>query len=128
MVDVASVYEVEWTERAYEDLTVKVRTEAVAVQLVDVSTQALDAPESPDGGRLGSLLWRRGLTPQCRAWLDTAEGIRIANQPREHSWDYVLIYKGRGSMRGGYQVIAVLTNGEIISGLNGVPSLDTPPT
>jgi len=121
------MYDVEWTERAYEDLCVKVKSEAVAQKLIDVSEQALDAPESDDGGQLGPLLWRRGLTPQCRAELDTADPLDGPTSTSENAWDFVLVYKRRGFARSGYQVIAVLTNGELAAGLDDLPDLDFPP-
>jgi hypothetical protein len=125
MDDDCCVYTVEWTTPAGEDLFAKVRSHSVAKDLVMVAREALDAPPSRDGGMLGSLLWRRGLTPQRREDLDAAAARnKDLDDSPERAWDYVLAYKRR---RGGYLVLGVYTNGELAAGLVDLASFDYVP-
>ncbi len=56
------MYQVVWTGPAKEDLYTRVRSQRVALELVQVSRTALDTFDD-DAGMTPPLYWRRGLTP-----------------------------------------------------------------
>jgi hypothetical protein len=112
-------YEVEWAETAVEDLLTRVKHQWVADELMNVAQTSLDAHHPPDGGTAPPLYWRRGLTVQQRAVLDTAQSRGEDYDHDEQPWYYVLYYRRQPKIirRRGYLVLAVRRDRELLAEL-----------
>jgi outer membrane protein assembly factor BamE (lipoprotein component of BamABCDE complex) len=66
--------------------------------------------------------WRRGITPQRRAELNAALARGdFSESGQQNAWDYVFYYQRRPAARGGgYKVLNIYTNGELISALSHI--------
>ena len=130
------MYEVEWTERAFDDLvTIPVRS--VRAYLLEVGVTALDRHHPPWGGVSTHGLWRRGVTARDEAVLRATEARRAdldgsvqdeVGSARPH--DFVLVYDQPVPARipRRFQVLAVVTNAEFVDGALLPGPGPTPPT
>lgn len=116
-----------WSQRAVEDLLVKVHDPLVARTLHKVARVALDDHFAPDGGIItredGGIVcyWRRGLLPAERERFDNLEALGEEDEPGipgERALDYLLLYS---HVRGGWKVFAVKRLLEIAALLAEVP-------
>lgn len=112
-------YEVKWSAAAVEDLLTRVKHQWVADQLMNVAQTSLDEHHPPDGGTAPPLYWRRGLTVQQRAMLDTAQSRGEDYDHDEQPWHYVLYYRRQPKImrRHGYLVLAVRRDRELLAEL-----------
>ena len=123
-----AMYDVEWTEAAVSDLRTKVRTARVRRYLLTVARTALDRHRPPWGGRSPEWLWRRGVTAQDEAVLGAAFDVGgEVDGVDEQAYDFVLVYHRplRPQLPRRYQVLAVLTNEDLVAAL-GSPVVTAP--
>lgn len=120
--------EVVWAHDALDDLLDRACDLDVAQQIYEVARTELPYHEPPDGG-VGRhpLLWRRAITRAQRKDVDRAatEG-RNRNKRDVRSWGFLIVYRkmeARGLGRqphDGFVVIAVLRDGHIAAGYEGI--------
>jgi hypothetical protein len=129
-----AMYDVEWTEAAVSDLRTKVTTPGVRRHLLTVARTALDRHRPPWGGRSTEWLWRRGVTARDEAVLSAtpdadADVHPDADTADEHAYDFVLVYHRLlvPQVPRRYQVLAVLTNDDLLAAL-GSSVIPAPPT
>ena len=113
------MYEVRWTNPAFNDLVSKVHTVTVRRYLLAVSRSALDRHPGDWGGRFDDgPWWRRGIAPHDEADPDAVPGGPTGDGPTEMPYDFVLVYlRAAVAQRPRpFLVLGVATNPELVAG------------